>query len=533
MDSLSIAKDIGTSLRNNTKAAEDILRLPAGHNRLEDDVLSRVRISLEKYQDWQQKWSGEASNPGAAAEALWGDQGWRIVQGMLNKLLEDSDHVGKYLDHIRESPTTKPRSKWKVTVKALRPKQQSIESLKEILDLTAALPASIDRLWLYSDSVFDSLHRVSMYEAKLPESEKLLTLALQSRAGSLDLHILVSDSPGHCCLKMDLLDAESLTFHTSNRLGHPSRRLFYHLFAETRESPQEIKVITVENIPEPDESAIFESESARNDIVESNKADIQLFKSQPGTGTKWTVSRRGSNPPSCLFLQPSVGTKLLETKPERLNSLLKTREKRSNATTVEYISIGAKIELAYKVIECGFFLIGTPWFSSLSSKNIKRMRSLGQKRNNFMLDVQTLDHHDMVSDDPGALAETTHLFRIGILLMEIALGEPNDYPRIDNDGHDEAWISKLPLIERAMGTQYCEATAFCLHYRQPNYRFRAPEKYQGENFVEWQSYLAGFLREYYLGVFLRYAVRAVSKSLDELRTLTWFRLQKLRELGLS
>ena len=532
MDSISVAQDIGTSLSKITRAAEDILRLAAGHVTLEDHVLWRARMSLDKYQVWQQKWSGVTSAPNVAAEALWGVQGWRMIQGMLNKLLEDSNHIAKYLDHIRESSATKPRSKWKATVKVLRPKQQSSESLKELRELAAALDASIDGLCIYSESVFDSLHGILAYEAKLPESEKLLTLALQSRAGSLDLHILYSDSPGHSCLEMDLLDAEPLTFHTSNGLGNPSRRLFYHLFAETRESPQEIKVITVENIPELDESAVDESEPAKNDIVDSNIADIQLFKSQPGTGTKWTVSRRGSNPPSCLFLEPSVGTKLLETKPERLNSLLKTPEKGSNPSTVEYISIGAKIELAYKVIECGFFLIGTPWFSSLSSQNIKRIRSLGQKRNNFMLEVQTLDHHDMLSDDPGALAETTHLFRIGILLMEIALDEPNGHSRIDNDGHDEAWISKLPLIERAMGTQYCKATAFCLQYRQPNYRFRGPEKYQGENFVEWQSYLAGFLREYYLGVFIRYAVRAISKSLDELRTLTWSRLQQMRDLGL-
>ena len=531
MDSLSIAKDIRTSLSNVTKAAEDILRLAVRHDRLEDGVFSHVRTSLDKYQDWQQQWSGEARDPNAAAEALWGYQGWRIIQGMLNKLLEDSDHMGKYLDHIREPRTTKPRSKWRVIVKSLRPKQQSSESLQELLDMTVALNASIDRLWIYSESVFGSLH--GTHDAKLPESEKLLTLALQSRAGSLDLHILVSDLPGHYFLKMDLLDADFLTFHTSNRLGHPSRRLFYHLFAETRESQQEIKVVTVENIPKLDGSAVDESKSARNDIVESSTANIQLFKSQPGTGTKWTVSRHGSNPPSCLFLYPSVGTKLLETKPERLTSLLKTREKRSNQSAVEHISIGAKIELAYKVIECGLFLIGTPWFSSLSSQNIKRIRSLGQKSNNFMLDVQTLDHRDIISDDPGALAETTHLFRIGILLMEIALDEPNAYPQIDNDGHDESWISKLPLIERAMGTHYCKATAFCLHYREPNYRFRSPEKYQGEGFDEWQSYLAGFLREYYLQVFLRYVVQAVSKSLDELRTLTRFRMQRMRDLDLS
>ena len=533
MDSVSIAKDIGTSLSKITRAAEEIFALAARDDEFEDTVLSVAQMSLNKYQVWQKNWSGVSSNPNGAAQALWGVQGWSIIQGILNKLLEDSDHIGKYLDHISESLAMESRSKWKATVNALPPEQQSNESLRELQKLIAILSTSIDGLWIYSETVFDSLHGILAHEEKLPESEKLLTLALQSRAGSLDLHILCSDSPVHCCLGIDLLDAGSLTCHTSNEPGNPSRRLFYHLFAEAREVPQAINQITVEYIPELAESAVDKSDSASDDVVKSNKADIQLFKSQSRTGTKWMVSHHGSNLPACLFLQPSVGKMLLESKPERLAGLLETPEKGTNVPILEPFSVRAKIELAYKVIECGFFLIGTPWFSSLSSKNIKRIRSLGEKCHNFMLEVQTVDHHDLLSDDPGALAETTQLFRIGNILMEIALDEPNrsKYP-IDNDGHDEKWISRLALIEQCMGSQYCEATAFCLQYRQPNDRFRGPEKYHGERFVEWQSYLAGFLREYHSQVFLRYAIRAVSKSHDELRTLTWYRLQKLRDVFL-
>ena len=533
MDSVSIANDMGTSLRNITRAADDILRLAAGHDELEDTVLGLARMCLHKYQVWQQDWSGVTVNPNVTAQALWGVQGWKIIQGMLNKILEDSDHIGKYLDHIRESPATKPRSRWKAAVKVLRSKQLSSENLKVLQKLAAALSKSIDQLWIYSETVFDSLHGVLAHETKLPESEKLLTLALQSRAGSLNLHILCSDSPMDCCLEIDLLDAGSLILHTSNGPGHPSRRLFYHLFAEARELPQEIKELTVENIPELDESGFDESESARDDVAETNKADIRLFKSQSGTGTKWMVSRHGSNPPSCLFLQPTIGTMLLEAKPERLTSLLTTLEKGTNLSNVEHFSRGAKLELAYKVIECGLFLIGTPWFSSISSKNIKRIRSVGQKRHKFILEVQTVDPHDLLSDDPGALAETTQLFRIGILLMEIALDKPNPSSRIENDGNDAEWISKLPLIEETMGPQYCKATAFCLQYRRPKNRFPGPEKYQGENYVEWESYLAEFLREYHSQVFLRYAIQAVSKAHDEPRSLTWCRLQELRDVDIK
>lgn len=532
MDSLPIANDIGTSLGDITRAVED-LRLRAGHDELEKFVLGPTQINLHKYQVWQQNWSGGDSNPNAAAQALWGFQGWKAIQGMLNRILKDSDNIGKYLDHIGESPATKPRSRWRAALKARRPKQQSSESLRELQKLVTALSRSIDGLWIYSETVFDSLHDILEHDTKLPESEKFLALAVQSRTGSLDLHILCSDSPVHCCLDMDLLDARSLTFHTSSGLGHPSRRLIYHLLAEARESPQEIKEITVESIQRLDESAIEESKLTRDDVVESTKADVQLFKSQSGTGTGWMVSRHGSNPQSYLFLQPTVNKILLETKPERLASLLKAPEKGLNLSMpiVEYFSWGAKVELAYKVIECGFFLIGTPWFSSLGSKNIKRIRSPGHKSYKFMLEVQTLDHHDLLSEDPGALAETTQLYRIGILLMEIALDEPNRSSRIENNGHDEDWISKLALIEQTMGSQYCKVTAFCLQYRQPEDRFRGPEKYQGEHFVEWQSYLAGFLREYQSQVLLRYGIRAVSKSHDELRTLTWCRLQELRDLA--
>ena len=520
MDSVPKTTVIVTLLNKITRAAEDILRLAAGHDELEETILGPTRISLHKYQVWRQNWSGVAVDPNFTAQALWGVQGWEILQRMLDKILKDSTQIGEYLDHIREPSAAKPRSKWKAAKKALRSKQQSSETLTELLKLAAALSRSIDQLWIYSEAVFDSLHGVLAHETKLPEREKLLTLALHSRAGSLDLHILCSNSPVDCCLEIDLLNAGSLLLHTSNESEYPSQRLFYHLFALARDTPQETKELTVEIFPELDESAFDESESARDDVVESNEADFQLFESQSGIGTKRMVARHGSNPPSCLFLQPTIGTMLLETKPERLVDLLTTLETGTSLSTVEDFSMGAKVELAYKVIECGFFLIGTPWFSSISSKNILRLRELGQKRHNFVLEVQTVDPHDLLLDDPGAFEETTQLFRIGILLMEIALDEPNRSSRIENDGHDEEWISKLPLIEESMGTQYCKATAFCLHYRQPKDRFRGPEKYQAENFKEWESYLAGFLIEYHSQVFLRYAVQTFSKPYDELRTLT-------------
>ena len=527
MDSVSITIAIVTSLSEFNKAAENLLHLLAGRNDLEKSVLSPARISLHKYQIWRQNWSGVALNPNVTAEALWGVQGWRTIQGMLNDILNDSTHMGKCLDDIRGSHLTKPRSRWKTAAKKVLSKQQPSESLKELQKLAAALSRSVDQLWIYSETVFDSLHGILAHGTKVPEPEKLLTLAMQSRAGSLDLHTLCSDSTVDCCLEMNLLDAGSTFVDTPNGPEYSFGRLFYHLFAQARESPQEIKELTVENIQE-----FNDSESVRDEVIESNEPDLQLFKSQSGTGTKRImVSGHGSNPPSCLVLPRKIGTMQLDTKPDSLADLLTTLEEGANMSTVERFSMGAKVELAYKVVECGFFLIGTPWFSSLSSKNILRLRSREQEHPTFILEVQTVDHHDLLLDDPGALAETSQLFRIGILLMEIALDEPDRSSWIESDGYTaERIISKLPLIEQSMGTQYCKATAFCLQHRQSKHQFQGPEKYQGKNFGEWESYLTDFLLEYHSQVFLRYAFRAVSNPPDILRALTLRRLQELRNV---
>ena len=517
MDSVPITLDIVASLSEITRTADDILRPVAGQDDLEKTVLGPARISLHKYQVWQQNWSGETLNPNVTAQALWGVQGWRTIRGMLTEILKDSVHIGQYLKLIGKSPPMKSKSRWRAAVNTLRSKQQSSENFKAIQKLAASLSQSIDQLWIYSETVFDSLHGILAQETKVPEREKLLTLALQTRAGSLDLHTLCSVSTVDCCLEINLLDAGSTSLQLLYGPEYPSGRLLFHLFAQPHEFPQEIKELTVENIPEPDES-----ESVRDEVIESNEPDLQLFKSQSETGTKRVmVYGHGSNPPSCLVLPRTIGTMLLETKPDSLAKLLTTPAKGTDSSTAEHLSMGAKVELAYKVVECGFFLIGTPWFSSLNSKNILRMRTHKQSHSTFVLEVQTVDHNDMLLDDPGALAETSQLFRLGILLMEIALDESSRYSPFENHGYDaDGIISKLPSIEQAMGTQYCKATAFCLQHRQLKHRFQGPEKYEGKNFDQWESYLAEFLLEYYSQVFLRYAFRAFSNSHDTLRVLT-------------
>ena len=73
---------------------------------------------------------------------------------------------------------------------------------------------------------------------------------------------------------------------------------------------------------------------------------------------------------------------------------------------------------------------------------------------------------DLLFDDAEALTEAPQLYRIGMLLAEIALDDPDSAMSTEESGHDRARTSLLPLIEQTIGPQYCKVAAFCLQGQQ-------------------------------------------------------------------
>lgn len=457
-----------------------------------------LRVSLHKLQVWQQNWSGQAQLPDISGKAFWGAEGTANIGRMMDAIVNRTKVMQKSLNEFRDSLSSGPRSRWKNAVQVIRTQKrlsyrfQELQSngLQELQKLAVNLGRSVDELWIYSETVFDSLHGILARETKLPERERLLKSALQSRSGSLELYTLCSKSAMDCSLEMDLLDAQP---NVVGDKDNSSLRLFYHLFTQPHIQSLELQRLIVENLPELD---VPEAE-----FIDSNTSDLQFFKPRSGI---IKATQHGSNHPSCLRIpNDPVGTIALESKPISLAEVLKVQFDRKILSAKDHFSTGAKVELAYKVVECGFFLLGTPWFSSLSSKNILRLKSTGSERNDFVLEIQTLDIKDLVFDDPEALTETSQIFRIGVLLMEIALDKHESCSRGDEYANDAERISKLPLVEQYMGTQYCKATAFCLQNKSLRIRFQGPQKYDSKNYDEWELYLLELLQEYYSQVFLR------------------------------
>ncbi|KAG8527330.1 uncharacterized protein KY384_007482 [Bacidia gigantensis] len=452
------------------------------------------RVSNDKFRLWTKKWSGEDQRP-RSSEELWGVQGWENVRSMLSDIEKFSVQIEKILKKHLPDSDSHAKSRWISAI--FKVKKRDSNDIAKLQLLSSALKLRVDAIWIYAETIFDSKHGVLGQDKPMPSRDTLITHAIQSRTGSIKLYDLCQKSPTNFSLAMDLLAAEGqkkMTAPLHERDG-PLLHLQYQLFAtEHSGASRNVLKMMVESIQRDTNEPVGRGVDISN---------LQLFKLDTSKSITIPVAAQGSAPPSILQIDDTTPEEvLLKSQPESLTKILQRLNDIGNISNDEHLSIGAKVELAYKVVESGFFLLGTPWFSSLSSRNILRLKAADRtQRHGFVLEIQTIDMNALLFDDSEALAETSQLFHIGVLLMEIALENPESASRKQDYSRDENVMTRLPLVEQNMGAQYCKATAFCLQHRRS--RFQGPEKYSGPKYVDWEKYLAQFLEDFYSHVYLR------------------------------
>ncbi|KAL8744467.1 MAG: hypothetical protein Q9190_003296 [Brigantiaea leucoxantha] len=527
-DTISLVAQASTVLSLAIHTSDRILRLRDQQYNVRQLELD-IDVSLQKFKAWQKTWSPDENHLDVSAEALWGVKGWTHIRRMLDEIIRTSRSIAEYLEELKRIEERTPRSKWRKAYRAIQAKQGPSSKMQQLQSRSTTLTRAVDELWIYSETVFDSLHGIFSLESKVPERDRLLHTALRSRPSSLELYSRCSISTLNCSLEMDLLDSGLADHKALSTPYEAPLSVFYHLVAQSREAHGRLQKMTIESV---------ELKPEMEDVLIQDMENLQLFKPTVKHGTVLVaVAPRGSAQSSYLRIpQDHIQPVNLRSSPESLAKVL-DRLHSANLTTKEHLSTGAKVELAFKVIECGFFLLGTPWFASLSSKNLVQLKNTKRTDHSFCLETQTLDLEDLLYDDPGALAETSQLFRLGVLLMEIALDEPDLYSRSDETGQEADRIRKLPRVEQSMGAQYCKATAFCLQYRQSgkpfmsgkrlkdrklsndDKPFREADKYENSYFDDWQDYLAGLLQQYHSQVYLRIQALREVDSESEYRSV--------------
>ena len=496
-------KDVDTAGDHLSRAAKQAGQaLRSQHRRSSAKaIMMTLDTSLQKFRSWRTEW---VDSHDVQLELLWGEQGWANIRVLLTTIKEKSEKIeSNELDGRK--PRSSSHSRFKRALSNMPKKDIMSQGAERAYLLKSAmdLSGSIDQLWTHSEVTFDSLHGHDLFSRAISspsmDKKKFLMNSILARSGSLALYRACANSGLDCNLEVNLLahKPKSQASHASNEplpLRTPSK-LSYHIYTQTRDTQAETREIRLHHLTK----AVTESEMSVE--FDSEKVDLRSFESRLKSKFICIQPQREGAPSYFQISKPSTILKHgIRDKP--LIEILK--EDQSSELTKIPQSISFKhVELAFQLVMCGFYLLGTPWLAALSTKRVRRL-DLGEHSHPFVIEIRTLDIEDLAFEDPEALAETRHLFRIGVLLMEIALSKSG---HLDASLSKEPYIEiakKLPLVEQSMGSEYCKATAFCLHDRRSVSQFGKPGKYRESAETAWTSYLMGLLGDYHSQVYQRF-----------------------------
>lgn len=463
----------------------------------------------QKYRVWRKTWMENVRDPENTAQELWGSAGWEDIRKLLSSI---RDAVKRAQDEIERPYDAYSGSKLRQGLSFLSKLKGQTVPAKSFtvksptpLDLAIQLNRSVDELWTYSEVAFDSLHGIFAQKTNPPFRDRLLTCSLQARAGSLALYAACNRSKAGYSLEVDLFgdhgrNRRSSLSNASRSSTKTTSRLYYHLFVQAPETSAYTGDMMIESVANPGEQDFGNTKAFEFNV---NTNDLAVFESWPHEKSMLFLLRpKGAYAPSYFRVAKPPAALAFDGVTESIAHLFYKDRVTSNTELAEQpLSLLGRIELAFKLVECGFYLLGTPWLASLSSKRLRRIETNGRKQ--FVLEVQTLELEDLYSEDPKALSEPSQLFSIGVLLVEIALSDPDQSNPVKIQDPRLRKSKILPLVERAMGSLYSKATAFCLQDRRSGPHFGRPDKYQKPEETGWTSYLAELLEDYHAQVFSR------------------------------
>ncbi|KAL9602875.1 MAG: hypothetical protein Q9219_001571 [cf. Caloplaca sp. 3 TL-2023] len=449
----------------------------------------RLGFVIGKCDAWIDKWGGRkdfrqnSHGQNIHETSLWGSGGFEALQQLMGPIL----HQCKQMQSIKFEDKRRSR-----LTRALEPikKYRQGADIQDFEHRIRVLDDLVEQLSISSGLIFDSLHGSPLTDPKLvEEQESLIQSVLRSRAGTMKLHQLCAKDLRNGDIEMDLSDPSQSSKGTSHTAVKDT--IYYHLMTE---SPTEMIKVVVEHPMSPDCLEEMELEATR-----TGESNLQPSTPLP-YGRTIKVPQDSSSATFLRISEPHGKPSHMTTTPKTLEEILKPMKTTGLPNAVE-LSKAAKIELAFNVTHCAAYLLGTPWFSCLNTFNL---RQLDEKF--FMLRFPTYNPSELTSEDETALTEAAQLFRLGRLLVQIALGTETD--QVSQAIDESPWLCKLALVQRSMGYQYSRAAAFCLQYRKPEFCDEAKydSKAQGwwKGYSEkWKTYSIGILEDYYVQVILR------------------------------
>ena len=371
-------------------------------------------------------------------------------------------------------------------------------STGSVLDLVLELSHTIERLGIHSEILFDALHGIPADKHGSPTRDKQLSRPISVRQGAVALYQACQRSTTKCELGLDLLRDRSMPSDPNNAPRSASdANPFYHILVETaNDFNAGVWNLNAEGLDD------WEAATIRPKIETHEKPDLAVFEPKPLLGSHIICIQPSYSEESCYFRVAGAHTDPGSRSECELSALgLKTNKTSTKAGPLQFLTLTAKIDLAYNLVQCALYLLGTSWLASLSSKYLRGFET--KDRRVCVLRVDTMALEYIWFDNPDGLMECSQLFRIGVILIEIAL-DSTEVSDLAKDEDPRLFVSKtLPLVYKAVGSDYYRACAFCVHDRGPPSSYGQHHKYEYPEQTGWELYTKGLLMEYHVQVVSR------------------------------
>ena len=469
----------------------------------------QLGVGAAKIVSWQSLWFEETDKSEDFFQTLWGQSGRDHIQRLLKSISSKCDEIQDAVadlavvaEGLVKKYNVKRPDRWRKWPSFLRLSMKSqIDKAqdKQIRGTVDILGKLIDELWTFSELYFRSLHGVprgSEDLARAGDVDTLIRHALKSRNMSIALYWHCQSRSIDLDLDMNLLNHDREVDKFPDLFDWSDLKLSYHMFYGSPSSPSSFRELVLD--PYTTSQDIREERSENEDQDKNDKeATLDLALIQTQADFEVRVASNEETPEVYFHVTSKATASWQDVEPIAFSLFAeRTPETQLQMARSRY-SLVEKISLAYRIVECGLFLLGTPWLSHLSSSTLQRLKT-SKVDYQYTLHVEgtaKIEQNNVSTE----MLERSQIFQIGVLLIEIAL----ESTLSSNEPMDLQVESKIPVVEKSMGIPYKQACEFCLNNTERYPRMAPAEDLASDGDIEASGSSFHMMRQYYSEVFMR------------------------------
>lgn len=463
----------------------------------------QLEVDVAKTMSWYNLWFLDTDKSDDLFQALWGQAGHGAILLVLQSISAECETLKNSVKTLIERVEaqlrkSKPRrsDSWKKLSRILQlpTKWKADANLgKEIHDEVHALTGHIDDLWEKSQLHFRRLHGIPRGQENLADTayaNARIDYAVATRPKSCALYWALR--PETAVLELELNFNHDREFDLfSDLFDWADLRLSYHVSLETPNEKTTWHDLIIE---------LWENEGLVEGRAEHEiKSLIAILGRQPKSPVSdFVLKVPGSAGQSEFNFRLRCETYVHR----KLNSAplphawWESKDPSLSQTNANIAPRETKMTLAYRLVECSMFLLGTPWLFQLSSDSL---RLFGATEHDFQYSLQIcLPSKNAIPDSPCLDSEATQIFNIGVILVEIALG-----CRFLPDAPKNMITESMGTIERLMGSPYRQACEFCLKQKDVGSHSWVRDSHSGSSPSSSTPYIVQMTSHFYSEVFMR------------------------------